>query len=328
MIKPVKYSILIAIVLAGLIALDHALVKKNPDVLNASLTKLGDKFMELVPEGGEKVKTVFDQFVKSVEAKEVDPDQVEQIAANIINLRNQNVTLTPEQAESVISVGYLNPNLDEVLDDSTSQVVAADSADEAVIAMEEQDVKLFVIPAPPSRVKPIDPERFEILGVRLNEAFELNDKIQIGIQANKSEEAKGINKHIQILIKDGVKLTLDTELKNAITEINFERLNRELKDLERDKRIEWRENMAREMERESKNIETELEELHELKVKHRTRIKALRFEKALSQLEHLKYLETKGYKPVVNPDSIRLLIEKKIQEEYKKAEKHKDKHEE
>ena len=94
MFKSIKYVIITGVVLALLIAADHYLVKKNPDVLNLSMSMLGEKFKELVPEGGDAISNLFDQFAKKVEAKEIDPDDVEQIAANILNLRNQNATLT------------------------------------------------------------------------------------------------------------------------------------------------------------------------------------------------------------------------------------------
>lgn len=315
MSKSFKYFILIAIVLAALITADHYLVKKNPDVLNYSMAKLGEIFFELVPEGGEKVSQVFDQFVRSVEAKEVDPDQVEQIAANILNLSNQNITLTPEQAESVISVGYLNPHFSVAATiDSSFEIVMVDTANEAIVAIETLEEVKMVIPPPLRSIRPIDPKRFELLGMRLKEAVEMNEKIQLEIHSSSREEAREWNKHFQFTVKNGIRLTIDMALKDAMTEVDFKRLNKELEDLEIDKRIEWRENMARKRQEELKHKESEYQEILKFRTKYYQRIKMMRFDGALSELEHLKLLETKGYKPLVNADSIRILIEKKIKE--------------
>jgi hypothetical protein len=73
MFKSIKYVIITGVLLALLITADHYLIKKNPDVLNLSMSMLGEKFKDLVPEDGEAISKLFDQFAKKVEAKEIDP---------------------------------------------------------------------------------------------------------------------------------------------------------------------------------------------------------------------------------------------------------------
>ncbi|MDW7682333.1 MAG: hypothetical protein SCK70_17345 [bacterium] len=57
-------------------------------VLEHSLNMLGNKLLAMVPEGAEKggVKQMYDNFVKQASAREVEPEQVEQVAASILNL--------------------------------------------------------------------------------------------------------------------------------------------------------------------------------------------------------------------------------------------------
>jgi len=318
MFKSIKYVIITGGVLALLIAADHYLVKKNPDVLNLSMSMLGEKFKELVPEGGEAINRLFDQFAKKVEAKEIHPDDVEQIAVNILNLRNQNATLTPEQAQSVISVAYLKPDFEvDLLPDSIQAppIVAPEE-------MQEIDIKAIVVSRRRPRIN-IDPERFVKLGERLIDVFEMNEKIQREMRI--TLEPGELNKHLRFLSKDGIKLIIDTEIKQVISQVESRQLYKEIQNLEKRQMLVWRENMAEEMRKDLKVKESQLEDLAEFKNTHWERIKELRIENVLRSLEHLKKLETMGYRSLFNSDSIRLAIEIKIKEVQKEKEAQKAK---
>ena len=318
MLKSIKYVIITGVVLALLITADYYLIKKNPDVLNLSMSMLGEKFKELVPEGGEAISRLFDQFAKKVEAQEIDPDDVEQIAANILNLRNQNATLTPEQAQSVISVAFLKPKFEvNLLPDSIQAPPPVVSPEE----MQEIDIEAIVVSRRLPR-KIIDPERYVRLGERLKDVFEMNDKIQREMRIKL--EPHDLNKHFRFLSEDGIKLIIDTEIKQVIFKIESRQLYKEIQNLEKRQMLVWRENMAEEMRKDLKVKESQLQELAEFKNTHWERIKELRIENVLRSLEHLKKLETMGYRPLFNSDSIRVAIEIKIKEVQQEKELQKD----
>ena len=82
--------------------------------------------------------------------------------------------------------------------------------------------------------------------------------------------------------------------------------------------------MAEEMRKDLKVKESQLQELAEFKNTHWERIKELRIENVLRSLEHLKKLETMGYRPLFSSDSIRVAIEIKIKEVQQEKELQKD----
>jgi hypothetical protein len=79
------------------------------DYLDQYITILGDKLVALVPESSEKraLSDLFDQFRTKIENKEVSPEQVEQIAAEIFNLSNLSDSISFAEAEELIRLPQL-----------------------------------------------------------------------------------------------------------------------------------------------------------------------------------------------------------------------------
>lgn len=67
---------------------------------------LGEKLMRMVPQERDKIElaAVYDEFRNRVKDKNIDPKDVKQVAAAIINLSNSTDTLTLKQAESLLNV--------------------------------------------------------------------------------------------------------------------------------------------------------------------------------------------------------------------------------
>lgn len=55
MSKYIRYAAAIIVVLAILVTADYFIVKQNPDVLDYSLDQLGERLIDMVPEGKEAV---------------------------------------------------------------------------------------------------------------------------------------------------------------------------------------------------------------------------------------------------------------------------------
>ena len=80
-------------------------VKEMPmDNLEHYVDYLGDKLVSLVPKAQEKeeLAQLYEKFKTRVSEKNIDPAEVEQIAAAIINLSNANDSLSLEEAESLL----------------------------------------------------------------------------------------------------------------------------------------------------------------------------------------------------------------------------------
>ena len=85
------------------------------DYLDQYISILGDKLVTLVPESSEKraLNDLFDQFRTKVENKEVSPQQVEQIAAEIFNLSNLSDSISLAEAEELIRLPEV-PLIEEI----------------------------------------------------------------------------------------------------------------------------------------------------------------------------------------------------------------------
>jgi hypothetical protein len=305
MSKYIRYAAAIIVVLAILVTADYFIVKQNPDVLGYSLDQLGERLIDMVPEGKEAVQGLFDQFVSRVQAEEVSPDQVEQVAANILNLKNQNATLTPEQAESVISFTLYTP-------EPPAPVV------------QDSIRKQKRLPFGPSRRKLRPPRErialksLERLGERLKVAFECNDRLQ-----ETFKDARNIQNLVRFEIADGLRLAIDSDLKGAIAEGEFEDLASELRHLEKQEMVVWQLNLAHEAQKRMEHRQKELESIHELrKLEHLAKREELKALKELESLELLKNLEVLGFVPNFNSDSLHIVIEKRVKEAVKQEEQH------
>ena len=295
--KYVRYSLLIIVVLAALMSADYFIVKQNPDVLEYSMQTLGEKLVAMVPEGKEAVKNLFDQFASQVHAKEVSPEQVELVAANILNLTNQNASLTAEEAESVLSFTLYSPDSDEWV---TADSIGADSR-----------IKLpRVRPRFRPPRKPIEAPHLKALGERLKMAFEYNDKV---LEAIKDKQE--IRRHFHFQIEDGLKLALDPDLKKAFGDGKFKEFELEFKVLKNQEMLVWQENLAVEMQERMERRHKELEEIVELReLKGMERLEKLHELQALKSLESLKNLEKLGFIPNFDSDSLHVIIQTRIKQ--------------
>ncbi len=304
MSKYIRYAAAIIVVLAILVTADYFIVKQNPDVLDYSLDQLGERLIDMVPEGKEAVAGLFDQFVSRVQAEEISADQVEQVAANILNLKNQNATLTREQAESVISFTLYAP-------EPASPVVQDSIRKQKRLPFGASRRKL----RPPK--ERIALKSLEKLGERLKVAFECNDRLQ-----ETFKDARNIQNLVRFEIADGLRLAIDSDLKGAIAEGEFEDLASELRHLEKQEIVVWQLDLAHKVQKRMQSRQKELESIHELrKLEHLAKREELKALKELESLELLKNLEVLGFVPNFNSDSLHIVIEKRVKEAVKQQER-------
>ena len=275
---------------------------KSIDFLRQKSRNSWSSLVEQVESADDETReSLFDQFVSRVQAEEVAPEEVEKVAANILNLRNQNVTLTPEQAESVISLSLYAPD--------SAVSFEWDSMWEMTGALPKRRF-------PPRRRKPIDPDRLKALGERLKIAFESDDKMNEIFVVSPE-----IRKLIRFRLEDGLKVAIDMGVKEAIDAGKFEQLARDLGRLEQQKMLIWQKDLAHEMKIRMERRHKELENIHELtKLGHLEKMKEFHALRRLESLESLKQLEALGFVPNFDSDSIRIVIEKSVKEAIKQAE--------
>ncbi len=279
-------TIMLTAVIFWLIFLDK---ESKGNVLDYSLNLVGDKLLAMVPEGEQKgsVKQMYDDFIKKAKAEQVAPEQVEYVAANIMNLSNLDTTLTPEQAEAVLKYSLEAPvKLERVNPESIR--IAIDI--KRVQAVEEDAI---------SR------EQLENVGIRIRKLNELNEELRKAMK-EKSEEMR--EKHLQLhyRIDDGLKMAIDPQFKIYLDKEKYRELSDKIRQLEREEMLEWREDFRKEMEK----MREELKELEELK-----KFKGLEKLEALKALEGLKALNGLEFvPPVINADSIKAVVKRSLEE--------------
>ena len=274
--------VLAAIVISVAIYLTfYAEEEVKQSVLEYSLDLMGEKLLALVPDGTEKNKLteLYQDFKERATKGNVAPQQIESMAANILNTSNTETELTPQQAEGILRSAMLAPTPISEL-----PFIELGSGETPQLASLSK------------------PERLQFVGKRVKTMFELNEKIYIVIKKNRvkyHEKAR----QIHYRVKDGLNIIIDLNLRSHLEEEEFKNLAEQLKALEQDRVLKWEKDLSVALEKEMAALQNFLDELKEQKS-----FEILKELESLKSLEHLKHI------PVIDPDSIRKVVEKSLRE--------------
>ncbi len=289
--KSLKVAGVIVFIGVGLIPIYQRFVEPRIDHINQYAELLGEKLLAMVPEGSEKetLANDYQEFLEKVKNREVEPEKVERVAANILNATNANKTLTPKQAEAVLKTAFIIPEVDSF---------------ETVIKVK---------PVPEAKVF----EKWAEAGERLKYAFEFQTKLQEE-HRQKAHEHPPLPKVMQFRFDDGLKIIVDDQLKTELTEQDFQEVAVYIEELEKQKILEWEKNFEKNFESRMKKMETSLEKMQR-------EIEASEFEiqslTALEALKSIQILDSIGISIPVNLDSILREVEielKKVEVEESK----------
>ena len=109
--KNIVILFLILIVSAGIYWLVYLDKESKGDVLEYAMSLLGNDLMAMVPESIDKkeVRERYDELVSHAKQQKIEPAQLETLASNIMNLRNSQRTITPQQAEAILHFSTSTP---------------------------------------------------------------------------------------------------------------------------------------------------------------------------------------------------------------------------
>ncbi len=159
------------------------------DILSYSLDAIGDRLVRLVDDPGSKAKIAdaFDRFKDRVLANEVPADQVETIAANVLNLSTNQERLSPEEAEMVLQFSM----------EPLSEALPLPESDE----IDESDSGItLVAPKRPPGIA------LEGVGSRISALLAFADHAETAA----TESDPGIRAHYRFTINDGLGLEMDS----------------------------------------------------------------------------------------------------------------------
>ncbi|HDP98625.1 MAG TPA: hypothetical protein ENN22_05520 [bacterium] len=273
-------------------------------VLEHSLNMLGNRLLAMVPDGAEKggVKQMYDNFVKQASAREVEPEQVEQVAASILNLSQLDTVITPEQAMAVLRFSLEAPVKIERIDrmHEPIQGEAGITADSSSI-FSPRDVAEFQ-------------EKWESLGERIHQMYQFNHDVTDAIK-NQAKQMRENQLQLFYRVDDGMRVVIDPQLKAQLNLKKHKQLSRKIRRMEQQELLQWRGDFQKEMEqlrRELRSLKRlkALEQLENLKhLENLQALKALNSLRALEALESLKFVP-----PIIKVDSIREAVRQSLKD--------------
>jgi hypothetical protein len=269
---------LIFLIFAGGILIYKIMYEVKKGNLASYAETIGHKLISMVKaETGKKaLAELYQEFLDQIQQKKASPLQVEQTAANILNLTNASDTLSPEQLEAVLQFAALTREFPQ-----TPEVFPTPEVSEAASAAEWQEMEH-----------------------RVKLAFEFNEKIleQKEKLALSSEE---MLPKISYEESGGLKIVLDKKFHDE-----FRSLNLELKKLEKANLIVWKEIFVNEKEKELNEIKLKINqvknELIEKDIAEASKIKEIKI------LQSLEKLDSLGLPPPVNVKIIINKVEEKV----------------
>jgi hypothetical protein len=224
-VKDLAFSLALIFLIA--VGVYWLMVEMQKDYLNHYIGLLGDKLIALVPESSEKrtLQSFFDDFKKQVENQEVTPDQVERVAAGILNISNLKDSISVAEAKAVLRLGESMPD---------SQM------------RRRPDVGAVRSKRSASRESEV---RWRDLGERLESIYKLDQKI------------KAMPDSIKPLYRfDGnLNIVIDDQARTLLHQKEFQMMSKEIQELEKEKALIWRENVSNELD----NIRLQLRILRE-----------------------------------------------------------------
>lgn len=290
--KIFRIAAVIIFIFLGVVAIYNLSIKPKIDVLNNYVELLGDKLLTMVPEGAgkEALAKMYLDFVEKVRNREVKPERIEQVAAGILNLSNNYEKITPQQAEAIIRVAVMLPELD-----SAKTVVE-------------------VIPAQPPAPAA---HEWETLGERLKSVYEFNEKLHLHPLPSGQQPSPHVYpapKPMHFRVDKGLTIVIDSDFKTDLQSKAYREAAEEMKKLEQQNILHWQEDFDREMEAEKKRMALELKQIQmELQQEeHSIKLNSIRVEEVVKVLQSLDSLDIPF---PVNIDSIM----KEVETELKKA---------
>jgi len=302
-LKNIGFFLVTIILTAAIFWLIFIDKESKQDVLEYSLGLLGEKLMAMVPEGEEKepVKKLYSNFLEQAKQQEVPPEKIENVAATILNLSNMDTVVTAKEAEAIIKLSLAEPvKIERIIPDTIETAT-----------VEQPPQFIAIAPEPPKPSKKLSPEEWIVLGERIKSAYEFNSEMQKAL-SKQHEKLRDQKLQMKFHVEDGLRIAIDANLKHQLDRRKFKKLQQELQEMEKKHIIIWRKNFKEEMRKEIEKRKQAVENLK--KLKELEQLKTMQGLEALESLEALKSLEALQCIPVVNADSIRIIVEKSLDE--------------
>lgn len=284
--KSLRMAGVILVLGIGAVATYQLAYQSKIGALDKYMVLLGDKLMNMVPEGSGKqaLASYYDDFISRVKNREIEPERVERVAAVILNAANTHQTITPQQAESLIKVAAYHPMPDTM---------------EAVYPH-------------PEAAKPAHPQDWESLGERLKSVYEFNEEM---LKKTKTftEKQSQLAENIRFQVENGLKVIVNAREEADISNNTLGQLSAEIQNLEKQKLIIWQKDFKEQMETQMKQMQEQLEQVQS-EIENRHQVAKAQERTVIEITRAIKSLDSLQIPLPVDVDSILIKVHKELNE--------------
>ena len=305
---------LIAILLVVSVGGYLSLGDQKEDFLSDPLDAIGARFTQLMEDDAsrEEFSESYADFEKKVRDHEITPEQVEFVAASVLNLEAAGAELSPEDAKMVIAMATEPaqtvlpvPAKRPAPPSSPVPPLLAAEQSEPARASSERSSTTYRISSGDATAD-TSPERYREMNERMADAFALADEIEV-IAREESEDGE-IRSHVRYTFEDGIAVTIDSSAAHMWNRKDLQPLT---KDLERKRMVTYQYGL--------KNKHVKVAEMEAAKRRQYAKMREQQLEESeeelfLFSLERLSKLQEMGM--VVNLDTVmlRLQIEESLRQ--------------
>lgn len=276
----------VALLLALAASLSWFFSKVRKEGVENYLALLGNQLFATVPDGADKeeLKKKYGEFLTEVADRKIPPEQVEKVAAGILNASNAGEALTAAQVEAVLTLATLQPGEIETKllvhvpppdPPSLPDLAGPDSLPRPPLT------KVGVFSSPKST-----PEAWQALNERIKSLYEFNHKLHGELAAPESPRF-----HMEYRVEPGMKMKLivDDSLEREIMQRKNETIAREWRLLEEKELVVAQRDLGTRLRKDQERLHRDLQRLRELQRLH-PRQAPVKDVQALQALEALKDL--------------------------------------
>lgn len=262
------------------------------DVFQRSLNLLGQQLLSLLPDGSERdiIAGKWQGLVERANRGEVPPEQVERIAVGILNASNLDKQISVEDAEIILDLAFeesvpaehsVKPELPEVLPPKKVLVPKMDSA--------ELQKKL------------------QEVGKKIEAVCAFNAKIRKSCDTDPMKREVFVQ-NLRYEIANGIRLHADMNLKHELSSENFQLWQQEIKKLEQEHLLSWREDFAANLAKQHAQLQAHLDSLRAAITMQMSENKISTNTIDPQRLEELKKLEKLQQWQLVDPVRIQKIV--------------------
>ncbi len=189
------------------------------DILRTTLDLFGKQLFAVVPEGEQKasLRRLYDDFMRKAESRELPPEEIERVAATILNLANRDTLISADVAMSALALAS---------DEQAARTTGYGKAWPAQALEASAPPKSFYKEA-----------GWREMAERLKSMHEFNFEYQQCLENDSS--FKPFKHQVYFLADSGLRVAIGVEMRSAFERAPAERLHASIRDLERKKWIFW-----------------------------------------------------------------------------------------